>query len=69
MLHARLEIAQILDMFQVRCVITEFAPGTDPTQWSSKPLTIVAPDIQDDSSALSTVIALFRLWSELTISE
>lgn len=69
MLHARLEIAQVLDLFQVRCVITEFSPGNDPTQWSSAPLTIVAPDSTEDSSALTTVLELIRLWSEMTISD
>lgn len=67
MLHARLEIAQVLDQFQVRCVITEFAPGTDPTTWVSPVLQVDHPDSLEDSSALSTVIDLIRLWSEMTI--
>lgn len=69
MLHARLEVAQVLHLFQVRCLITEFAPGTDPVQWSSQPLTLELPEGTDDEDALSTVLRLIALWSERTISE
>ena len=69
MLHARIEVAQILDIFQVRCVIHEFAPGTDPVIWSQHPLTIPLPGELEDASPLSTVIALISLWSEMTISD
>lgn len=69
MLHARIEVAQILSMYQVRCVITEFAPGTDPTTWSSKPLTIDFADAAESHDALTTVLELIRLWSEMTISD
>lgn len=69
MLHARLEVAQILDMFQVRCVIHEFCPGTDPVVWDSGNRTIVLDEIDEHEDALSTVIRLVSLWSEMTISE
>lgn len=69
MLHARLEIAQILNVFQVRCVITEFSPGTDPTFINSAPLTLELPDEEMDRDVLSITLDLIRLWSEMTISE
>lgn len=68
MLHARVEVAQILDTFQVRAVIHEFAPGTDPVVWTSKPLTLDLPDSTLEEDALSIVIECIRLWSEMTIS-
>lgn len=66
MLHARLEVAQILDTFQVRAVISEFAPGTDPVVWTSAPLTLELPDDVISQDALSITIECFRLWSEMT---
>lgn len=69
MLHARLEVAQILDMFQIRCVISEFAPGIDPVYIDSGNQTIVLEELDDHEDALSTVIRLIRLWSEMTISD
>lgn len=68
MLHARLEIAQVLDVFQVRAVITEFAPGTDPVQWSSKPITLEFPDEVLSQDALTITLECIRLWSEMTNS-
>jgi hypothetical protein len=66
MLHARLEVAQILDRFEVRVAITEFAPGTDPVFWSSAPLILEMPEDADLEDVLSTVLTLIRLWSEST---
>lgn len=68
MLHARIDIAQVLDMFQVSCEITEFHAGEDPTRWIERPvvLTLEEPDTHMDS--LATVIHLLTLWSERTIS-
>lgn len=68
MLYARLEVAQILDSFQVRCVIHEFAPGTDPVVWESSPQLINLPEFTDQEDVLPTVLELIRLWSESTIS-
>jgi len=69
MLHARLEMIQILDVFQVRAVITEILPGAEPAIWSSKPLTVPLDELAGNEDALSTAIAAFRLWSESTIRE
>lgn len=69
MLHARLEVAQILDMFQVRVLITEFAPGTDPVHWVSEPQQFTLDDSDIHTDALSTVLRLIALWSERTISD
>jgi len=67
MLHAHLQVAQIMDLFEVRCSITEFQPGTDPVTWTSTPMSLILPDdwMQDD--ALSTTLRLLALWSERTI--
>jgi hypothetical protein len=69
MLHARIEVAQILDLFQVRAVITEFSPGTDPVVWSSGNLTLDLPEDVTNEDALTIVLAAIRLWSEMTNSE
>lgn len=68
MLHARLEVAQILDHFQVRMVIHEFAPGTDPVIWESAPVTVEMPKDLEHSDALSTTMRLIQIWSEMTNS-
>lgn len=68
MLHAQLQVAQVLDMFEVRVRITEFTPGADPVVWSSKPESFVLPDEWQQEDALSTVLRLIALWSERTIS-
>lgn len=69
MLHARLEVAQILNVFQVRAVISEFQPGTDPVIWTSSPLTLDLPDDMLENDALTITIECFRLWSEMTSSK
>lgn len=69
MLHARIEVAQIMDVFQVRAVIHEFAPGTDPVTWTAKNLTLELPDDVISQDALSIVIECIRLWSEMTNSQ
>lgn len=69
MLHARVEVAQILDTFQVRAVIHEFSAGQEPVIWSSKPVTLEFPDDVLNEDALSITIAAIRLWSEMTIQE
>lgn len=68
MLHARLEIIQVLDQFQVRVLITEFEAGSDPVHWVSVPQTLPLLDVDHNADALSTVIRLIGLWSEMTIS-
>lgn len=66
MLHARLEIAQVLDMFQVQAVITEFHAGEDPTVWSSQPASLMLPDGWEQDDLLTTTLRLLALWSEST---
>lgn len=66
MLHARIDIAQVLDLFQVQAVIHEFAPGADPVVWKSVPLTLELPGEPESQDALSTVFDVIRLWSEST---
>lgn len=66
MLHARIEIAQILDVFQVRAVIHEFAPATDPTVWTSSPITLELPEDVLEQDSLSIILECIRLWSEMT---
>lgn len=68
MLHARLEVAQILDLFQVRAVITEYSNDADPVVWVSENVTLELPDDVMDEDALSIVIRLIGLWSESTNS-
>lgn len=68
MLHAQIQVAQVLDMFEVRATITEFQPGVDPVFWSSRPESFVLPDDWQQEDALSTVLRLIALWSERTIS-
>lgn len=67
MLHASLQVAQILDMFEVRAVITEFQAGEDPTIWTSSPMPLVLPGDWEQDDALSTILRLIALWSERTI--
>lgn len=67
MLHARIEVAQVLDMFEVRAVITEFQAGADPVLWESRPQSFVLPDGWEREDALSTTLSLLALWSERTI--
>lgn len=67
MLHARLEIAQVLDHFQVRCVITEFSPGNEPEQFATKSEFLELPAELVQADSLSTILGLIGLWSERTI--
>lgn len=67
MLHARLEVAQILDQFQVRCVIHEFAAGQEPAIWTSPNFTLELPEDVLSGDALSITLEAIRLWSEMTI--
>lgn len=67
MLHAHVVVGQIMDMFEVRCTITEFSPGVDPVTWTSTPESFVLPDGWEQEDALSTTLHLIRLWSERTI--
>jgi len=68
MLAATLRIIQVLDMFQVQVVISEFHPGTDPVQWRSTPETFVLQSKDREDDALSTTLKVIALWSERTIS-
>lgn len=69
MLSARLTVVQVLGVWQVGIMISEFAPGTEPSQWLQKPLTLELSEESESSDALSTIVAVIRLWSELTIQE
>lgn len=66
MLHARIDVAQVLDMFQVQAVIHEFAPGVDPVVWKSAPITLELPAEAESQDALSTIFDVIRIWSEST---
>ena len=69
MLHARLEVAQILDMLEVRAVIHEFTPGTDPVTWEAQKFTMTMDDEDVNSDALTIILKAISLWSEKTISD
>ena len=67
MLHARIEVAQILDTYSVRAVITEFHPGTDPEVFTSDSGPISMHESLIDADSLSIILEALRLWSESTI--
>lgn len=66
MLHAHLQVAQIMDLFEVRCTIHEFQEGAEPVVWHSVPQSLVLPDGWEQEDALSTMLRLIALWSEMT---
>lgn len=66
MLAAHLMIVQVLDLFEIRCTVTEFMPDVEPVHVSSGPLTVVLPDGWEEEDALSTTMRLIALWSEIT---
>jgi hypothetical protein len=68
MLSARVTVVQVLDVWQVGIMISEFAPGLEPTQWVQKPVQLSLPVESDLDDSLSTILAVIRLWSERTIS-
>lgn len=67
MIHAHLQVAQILDIFEVRAVIHEFEPGQEPAIWTSRRVTLTLPDGWERDDALTTTLRLLALWSEMTI--
>lgn len=69
MLHARIDVVQILDRFQVAAELTEFTAGQDPVVWSQRPLLFTLEDLDPNEDALYTAIRVIRIWSEMTISE
>lgn len=69
MLHARIEVAQLLDMFQISCVITEFHAGEDQTQFIERPMVLELPVEALSEDPLSIVIRAIALWSERTIRD
>lgn len=69
MLRARLEVQQVLSTYEVRCLITEFAPGVDPVQWTSKTMTVDLGPAYDDQDPLTITLACLRIWSEMTIPD
>lgn len=68
MLHARVDIAQILDSFQVGAEITEFHAGADPTIWVQRPILLTLPEQSISQDPLTNILAVLALWSERTIS-
>lgn len=66
MLAATIRIVQILDQFEVRCVISEFHPGLDPEQFSSTALRVTLPEEEMAEDSLTIVKTLLGLWSEMT---
>lgn len=66
MLHARIEVAQVLDSYAVRCVITEFHAGADPEVFTSDSGPIVMTEDELSQDALSIIHSALRLWSEST---
>jgi len=69
MLHAHLQVAQIMDLFEVRVSIHEFHQGLEPEVWHSVPQSLVLPDGWESEDALSTILRLIALWSEMTNSQ
>lgn len=69
MLAATVRIVQVLDLYEVRCVISIFSPGTDPEQFSSHTLRVKLDDELEGEDALTIIRSLLALWSEVTISE
>lgn len=69
MLAATVRVVQILDVFEVRVVITVFSPGMDPEQFAAKTLTVKLDPELESADALSITKALLALWSEVTISD
>lgn len=69
MLHARIDVAQILGMFQVGAEITEFSAGNDPTVWVMRPILLELPDSADSGDVLTNIQTILALWSERTISK
>lgn len=69
MLHARIDVVQILDRFQVGAEITEYTAGADPTVWTQRPLMFELAEADTSEDALTIAIRAIRLWSEMTISE
>lgn len=68
MLACTIRIVQVLDLYEVRAVITRFTPGEDPEQFSSTGLTISLPDEDASQDDLHIIRTLLALWSEMTIS-
>lgn len=69
MLAATIRVVQVLDVFEVRAVISRFSPGEDPEQFASRTLTVKLPDEMGAEDDLSIIIALLALWSESTIRD
>lgn len=67
MLSATIRIVQVLDLFEIRCVITRFTPGEDPEQFSSTGLTVSLPEEIRKQDDLTIINELISLWSEMTI--
>lgn len=69
MLHARIDMVQILDRIQVGAEITEYLAGQDPTVWTQRPLMLSLEEMPPGADALTIMREILRLWSEMTISE
>lgn len=66
MLAATVRVVQVLDLYEIRAVITEFHPGRDPESFSSTPVRVKLSDEQASQDALSITRTLLALWSERT---
>jgi len=68
MLHARIEVAQIMDSYAIRAVITEFNAGSDPEVFTTDSGPILMTEDELSQDALSIIHNALRLWSESTNS-
>jgi len=69
MLAATVRIVQVLDLFEVRVVISTFAPGMDPEQFQAQVLRVKLDDELENEDPLTITRELLRLWSEVTIQD
>lgn len=69
MLAATIRLVQVLDTYEIRAVISVFAPGMDPEQFAARPLTVQLTDELEGADPLTITRALLALWSEMTISD
>lgn len=66
MLAATIRVVQVMDMFEVRAVLTIFSPGMDPESFSSKPLLVSMSSEEAQADPLTITKRCLALWSEMT---
>lgn len=69
MLSATVRVVQVLDLYEIRAVITIFSAGMDPEQFELHPIRVKLDDELEQQDALSIIKSLLALWSEVTISD